>query len=130
MKIRTERLENGNLRVRLPVALRCQGGRRRIVPLDGDGAVQEAPLATMRSLQGTPCLFMKSQPRSFFNFTLASRRDKASPQSSMHTASKFFTSRKNNIRVTILVNLVLQGRIAMTIPDKPNSRLQKYITIK
>ena len=47
MKIRTERLENGNLRVHLPVALRCQGGRRRIVPLDGDEPAQETSLATM-----------------------------------------------------------------------------------
>ena len=47
MKIRTERLENGNLRVHLPVALRCQGGRRRIVPLDGDELAQETSLATM-----------------------------------------------------------------------------------
>ena len=47
MKIRTERLENGNLRVRLPVVLRCQGGRRRIVPLDGDEPARESSLATM-----------------------------------------------------------------------------------
>ena len=47
MKIRTEKLDNGNLLVRLPVALRCQGGRRRIVPLDGDAPAQETPLATM-----------------------------------------------------------------------------------
>ena len=47
MKIRTERLENGNLLVHLPVALRCQGGRRRIVPLDGDEGAREMPLATM-----------------------------------------------------------------------------------
>ena len=47
MKIRTERLENGNLRVHLPVALRCRGGHRIIVPLDGDEPAQEASLATM-----------------------------------------------------------------------------------
>lgn len=47
MKIRTERLENGNLRVHLPVALRCRGGHRIIVPLGGDEPAQEAPLATM-----------------------------------------------------------------------------------
>ena len=29
------------------VSLRCRGGRRRIVPLDGDEPTQEAPLATM-----------------------------------------------------------------------------------
>ena len=47
MKIRTEQLDNDNLRVHLPVALRCQGGRRRIVPLDGDEPAQETSLATM-----------------------------------------------------------------------------------
>ena len=47
MKIRTERLENGNLRVHLPVALRCRGGHRVIVPLDGDETAQETSLATM-----------------------------------------------------------------------------------
>ena len=47
MRSRTERLENGSLRVHLPVALRCQGGRRRIVPLDGDEPAQETSLATM-----------------------------------------------------------------------------------
>ena len=47
MQIRPARLENGNLRVRLPVALRCRGGHRIIVPLDGDEPAQEAPLATM-----------------------------------------------------------------------------------
>ena len=47
MKIRTEKLDNGNLLVRLPMALRCQGGRRRIVPLDGDEPAQETSLATM-----------------------------------------------------------------------------------
>ena len=29
------------------MALRCQGGRRRIVPLDGDETAQETSLATM-----------------------------------------------------------------------------------
>lgn len=33
MKTRIEKLENGNLRIHLPVALRCREGRRRIVPL-------------------------------------------------------------------------------------------------
>ena len=47
MKIRTEKLENGNLRVHLPVVLRCRGGHRRIVPLDGDEPASETPLATM-----------------------------------------------------------------------------------
>ena len=47
MKIRTERLGNGNLRVHLPVALRCRGGHRIIVPLDGDEPAQETSLATM-----------------------------------------------------------------------------------
>ena len=31
MKIRTELIENGNLRVHLPVTLRCRGGRRHIM---------------------------------------------------------------------------------------------------
>ena len=35
MKIRIEELENGNLRVALPVALRSHGGKRRIVPAGG-----------------------------------------------------------------------------------------------
>ena len=36
MKIRIEELENGNLRVVLPVALRSHGGKRRIVPVGGE----------------------------------------------------------------------------------------------
>lgn len=36
MKIRIEELENGNLRVALPVALRSHGGKRRIVPVGGE----------------------------------------------------------------------------------------------
>ena len=32
MKIRIEEMENGNLRVALPIALRYHGGKRRIVP--------------------------------------------------------------------------------------------------
>ena len=47
MKAKTEMLENGNLLVHLPEALRCQGGRRRIVTLDGDETAQETSLATM-----------------------------------------------------------------------------------
>lgn len=47
MKTRIEKLENGNLRIHLPVALRCREGRRRIVPLDGDEPAQETSLATM-----------------------------------------------------------------------------------
>ena len=43
---------------------------------------------------------------------------------------KFLNYKERKSVRRILVNLALQGRIAMTIPDKPNSRLQKYITIK
>ena len=36
MKIKIEELENGNLRVALPIALRSHGGKRLIVPAGGE----------------------------------------------------------------------------------------------
>lgn len=40
MKIRIEEMENGNLRVAMPIALRFHGGKRRVVPAgDTESAV-------------------------------------------------------------------------------------------
>ena len=36
---------------------------------------------------------------------------------------------RKNLR-TYIIRLLQQGRLAMTIPDKPSSKYQKYITIK
>ena len=50
-------------------------------------------------------------------------------RSMLEIASFFGYKDRRSVR-RILIPLLEQGRIAMTIPDKPNSRLQKYITIR
>ena len=37
---------------------------------------------------------------------------------------------RKGVRLRGILPLVNQGRLAMTIPEKPNSRFQKYVTIK
>ena len=45
MTIKVETLDNGNLLVHVPAALRCRGGRRLIVPLEEEpGKTGETPL--------------------------------------------------------------------------------------
>ena len=51
------------------------------------------------------------------------------PKSILEIAAQLGYKDKRSIR-KYLNPLLAQGRVAMTIPDKPNSRLQKYITIK
>ena len=51
------------------------------------------------------------------------------PKSVLEIAEYLGYKDKRSIRKRIYP-LLEQGRIAMTVPDKPNSRLQKYITIK
>ena len=58
MKIRTERLENGNLRVHLPVTLRCRGGRWQIV----SGEVPPT-LTAMRLSESIPLDYWDEQER-------------------------------------------------------------------
>lgn len=51
------------------------------------------------------------------------------PKSTSEIAEYLGYKDKRGIRKR-LNPLLEQGRIAMTVPDKPNSRLQKYITIR
>ena len=51
------------------------------------------------------------------------------PKSALEIASLLGFKDKRSVR-KIINPLLEQGRIAMTIPDKPNSSLQKYISIK
>ncbi len=44
MKSEIELMENGNLRIHLPVALRSHGGKKKIVPLDSEA---HTPLLTL-----------------------------------------------------------------------------------
>ena len=51
------------------------------------------------------------------------------PKSAIEIATFLGFKDKRSVR-RILNPLIEEGRIAMTIPDKPNSRFQKYISIK
>lgn len=51
------------------------------------------------------------------------------PKSTIEIATFLGFKDKRSVR-RILNPLIEEGRIAMTIPDKPNSRFQKYISIK
>lgn len=53
----------------------------------------------------------------------------AEPKSLLEIAEFLGYKDRRSVR-RILNPLLEQGRIAMTVPEKPNSRLQKYITIK
>ena len=53
----------------------------------------------------------------------------AEPKSLLEIAGYLGYKDRRSVR-RILNPLLEQGRIAMTVPEKPNSRLQKYITIK
>jgi hypothetical protein len=53
----------------------------------------------------------------------------AEPKSLLEIAGYHGHKDRRSVR-RILNPLLEQGRIAMTVPEKPNSRLQKYITIK
>ena len=53
----------------------------------------------------------------------------AEPKSLLEIAAYLGYKDRRSVR-RILNPLLEQGRIAMTVPEKPNSRLQKYITIK
>ena len=49
---------------------------------------------------------------------------------SMREITVFLQLKDRRTVKKIILPLIQQGRLAMTIPDKPNSRFQKYITIK
>ena len=51
------------------------------------------------------------------------------PKSILEIAEHLGYKDKRSVR-KYLYPLLEQGRVAMTIPEKPNSRLQKYIAIK
>lgn len=53
----------------------------------------------------------------------------SSPKGILEIADMLKYKDKKTVR-KYLNPLVEQGRIAMTIPDKPNSRNQKYVTVK
>ena len=52
------------------------------------------------------------------------------PHSTAEIISILPLKNKKDVRTRCILPLVDQGRLAMTIPEKPNSRLQKYLTIK
>ena len=51
------------------------------------------------------------------------------PRTTLEIAKLFKFKQRKSARKYI-IPLVEQGRLAMTIPEKPNSRLQKYVAIK
>ena len=51
------------------------------------------------------------------------------PRGILEIAKHLKYKQKKSVRKH-LIPLVEQGRLAMTVPDKPNSRFQKYVSIK
>ncbi len=51
------------------------------------------------------------------------------PKSTAEIMKYLSLSHREHFRSMILAPLIMSGRIALTIPDKPNSSKQKYITV-
>lgn len=52
------------------------------------------------------------------------------PRTAAEIAAYLGLKDRKGIRIRGILPLLHEGWLAMTIPDKPNSRFQKYITIK
>jgi ATP-dependent DNA helicase RecG len=52
------------------------------------------------------------------------------PRSTKEIMQHLGLSHRESFRNTILLPLIRDGKIVLTIPDKPNSSKQKYVTVK
>lgn len=52
------------------------------------------------------------------------------PKSTTEIMRHLGLSHREHFRSKILLPLIKQGRLILTIPEKPNSSKQKYITVK
>ncbi len=124
------RFSKNNIKVTIPFDRLAEEDnvpvRGENAPVDAQVSDENTPVTTPVSDENTPVTtlvkIVVNVPQRILEFC-------TEPRSILEIAKYLGYKEKKTVR-KYLIPLLEQGRIAMTVPDKPNSRLQKYITIQ